>query len=1351
MFTHLHLHTEFSLLDGLSRIPDVMDRVAVLGQQSVAMTDHGVLYGAIDFYKEARARGIKPIIGIEAYVSPDSRHKKADSRSNNYHHLTLLAKDEAGYRNLIQLSTKSHLEGFYYKPRMDKELLAEYGKGIIALSGCPSGEMHKLLSQDREDEAQQLAGFFSDVFDDFYLEVMKHDEPDINAECSKVFTGLAKLSKKMKIPLVATNDSHYTAPEDHSIHDVLLCIGTNTTVNDPKRQLKMHDHGYYVKSEEEMLALFPEHPEAVTNTQLVAEQCSLEFDFGRMHLPEPEIPKGFTPHAYLTHLAREGLNRRYPFATDETRARLQYELDVVEKTGFTNYFHVVHDIAEFCKREHVMLGVRGSAAASVILYVLDVTFIDPLATRLVFERFLHVDRKEPPDVDFDIPDDRRDEVIRYVAEKYGYDRVAQIITFGTMGAKAAIRDTGRALGLPYGDVDRVARLIPNALHMTLAKALEESPELAGAYEVDATVRSLVDTAQRLEGIARHASTHAAGVVISRDPLAEFVPLQRPTRGDESSIPTTQFAMAQVAEIGLLKMDFLGLANLTILRRAVENIERTHGVTVDLTALPDGDAKTFDMLSSGDTFGVFQLESPGMRRAIQELRPSSVSELVALVALYRPGPMQHIGSYCRAKHDRSLVKYPHPDLAEILDETYGVIVFQDQVLLVMQKFAGYELKDADSVRKAMSKKIASLMQAEGEKFIAAAVANGYSDAEARAVFHLIEPFAGYAFNKAHSACYGTIAYQTAYLKANYPHEYMTAVLSSAGAHERIAEAVAECVRLGIAVRPPDVNRSNITFELQHIEPETSDRDENRRARSSDLSAPTPAPKPDPAESARSAPPKSASSAKSAVPSPSVKSAQSVVPPGIPTIVFGLATVKNVGFGAAESIVAARDEGGDFTSIEDFTKRVDMKALNKRALESLIKCGALDTLGSRGTLLANLDRIVSLAQRELKLKETGQSTMFDMFGDSVATPLPSLELVDAEVSKAEMLSWERELLGVYVSEHPFTSAAVTIAKHTSALVSEITAELDGREVVIAGMVNAIRQLTTKAGKTFVAVTIEDLSGSAEVTVWPDLYDPTREIWQPGNILLMLVRVRERNDRLQAGVQQVSLVQAADGSISHEHFHIPAWLTEAVRTTAGVSITNIQHDADTPSNGTASSAVGARGGVPAPGSSADAPNNTSAARTVAPARDDARGGGSSLRTDRSSDLSPTPSNGAATPTATTTRAASHTTRNGANNGNGATASPPRTSRAALRFFLHESDDQHDDRARLDSLVSLIADYPGTDPIRLFIHAADGDRIELDLPDARACEELRAAGIDILGRQGGADPLPAPPTTRGIEPLET
>jgi DNA polymerase-3 subunit alpha len=869
-----------------------------------------------------------------------------------------------------------------------------------------------------------------------------------------------------------------------------------------------------------------------------------------------------------------------------------------------------------------------------------VTFIDPLANRLVFERFLHVDRKEPPDVDLDIPDDRRDEVIKYVAGKYGHDRVAQIITFGTMGAKAAVRDVGRALGMGYGDVDRVARVVPNALHMTLERALEESPDLASLYETDPQVSRLIDTARRMEGVARHASTHAAGVVISREPLMEHVPLQRPTRGDESSIPTTQFAMAQVAEIGLLKMDFLGLANLTILGRAIDIIEREKGVRPDLQQLPDGDAKTFEMLGRGDTFGVFQLESPGMRRSIQELRPDSVSELMALVALYRPGPMQHIGAYCRSKHDRSLVKYPHADLAEVLDETYGVIVYQDQVLIVLQKFAGYSLKDADAIRKAMSKKVRELMQAEGEKFIASAVENGYSKEEAAAIFELIEPFAGYAFNRAHSAVYGTIAYQTAYLKANYPHEYMTAVLSSAGAHERIAEAVAECVRLGITVKPPDLNLSGVNFELKEED-------------------------------------------------------------GEPVIRFGLATVKNVGAGAAEMIVQARGEGGAFTSIEDFTKRVDLRNVNRRALESLVKCGALDTLGVRGTLLLNLDRIVSLAQREAKLKESGQSTMFDMFGDSVSTPLPALELVESDVSKAEMLSWERELLGVYVSEHPFSSAALKLAKHTSAMISEVTAEMDGREVVVAGMVNDVRTRLTKAGKQFLAVTVEDLSGSQEVTVWPDVYETTRDLWTPGNILLMLLRVRERGDRLQIAVQQISLVQTADGSISHEQFEIPHWLTDAVRTSAGVGVLRIEHDEKL--------------SLPAPGADNgnghDAPGNGAAPPQLEPAATSAL---------------PTASNGAARP-----------------------------ARAVLRFYMHESEDGEADTKRLDDLIALIGGYPGDDVVRLFIHANDGDRIELSMPSARACEELRAAGIALLAGHGGADDITRPKNgngarTHGVQPLE-
>ena len=1098
MFTHLHLHTEYSLLDGLSRIPQLMDRAREVGQEAIALTDHGVLYAAIDFYREARARGIKPIIGIEAYVAPNSRlsREPGDKQSR---HVTLLSRNLTGYRNLLALVTKANLEGYYYKPRMDKELFQQHGQGIIALSGCGSSELHRLLMDGHYEEATKAARWYQEVFDGFYLELQEHSIPELTA----VNRQLVRLSRETGIPLVATNDCHYVYREDAPIHDILLCIGTNSSVLDEKR-MRMSDDSYYLKSEEEMRAAFPDLPEAIDNTWQVAEACDLELEFGRLHLPEPDLPPGVSPEEHLARLAQEGLGRHYPAASEDVVRRLQYELDVVRKTGFTNYILVVNDIAQFARSQGIGMGVRGSAAASLILYCLGVTEIDPLAARLVFERFLHDQRREPPDVDLDFAEDRRDEVIRYVAEKYGYDRVAQIITFGTMGAKAAIRDVGRALGLSYAETDRVARLVPNALNMTIERALNESPELKSLYEMDEQVRRLVDTAQKLEGLARHASTHAAGVVISREPLVEHVPLQRPARGngDGTAIPMTQFAMEQVAAIGLLKMDLLGLTNLTILDRAVEIIGRTHGVEVDLTNLPDGDAATYEMLLKGETFGVFQLESAGMRRHIQELKPTAIADLAAMVALYRPGPMQHIPTYCRAKHGLEQIRYPHADLADILDETYGVIVYQDQVLLIAQKFAGYSLGDADTMRKAMGKKIPEVMRAERQRFLEGAQDRGYSEELASEIFELILPFAGYAFNKAHAYCYGTIAYQTAYLKARYPAEYMTAVLMlaphhPAGAHERIASAVAECAKLGIPVMPPDINHSQVNFALEAL------------------------------------------------------------PDGPTAIRFGLALIKNVGVGAAESLIAARDEGEgggrEFASIEDFCRRANLRNLNKRALESLVKAGALDSLGqrpdghpyARGTLLTNLDRIVSLAQREQRLRETGQSTMFDMFGQSAATPLPALELPggqagpeEAEVPRSEMLAWEKELLGVYVSEHPFSAAASALASHVTAVCSEVTAEMSGRELVLAGLVTGSRPLFTRDGRPFLAVELEDLSGSLEVTVWPDLYEQTRELWMEGNILLVLVRVRERGERLQIGVQRVALYQAGGGA----PFAIPDWLAAA-----------------------------------------------------------------------------------------------------------------------------------------------------------------------------------------------------------------
>jgi DNA polymerase-3 subunit alpha len=1067
MFTHLHLHTEYSLLDGLTRIPQLMERVAALGQPAVGITDHGVMYGVMEFYKEAKQHGITPILGMEGYVAKGSRLSKDASEKSPYH-LTLLAQNLTGYRNLVALSSRAHLEGYYYRPRMDRELLEQYREGLIVLSGCPSSEIHRALQDGRTDDAREAVAWFRERFEDrFYLEIQEHGDQQF----SRINPLLVNLSRESGVPLVCTNDSHYTAPEDAEPHDVLLCIGTNSTVTDTKR-MRMEGGSYYVKSEQEMRALFPELPQAFDNTWRIAEQCEIAFEFGRLNLPEPELPPGVSADEHLANLSRAGLRRRYVHISQEIERRLEYELDVVRQTGFAAYILIVGDFASTARARGIPFGVRGSAAASIILYCLGITDIDPMAARLVFERFLNIERREMPDVDMDFADDRREEMIRYTAEKYGADRVAQIITFGTLGAKAALRDVGRALGRSYSDVDRVVRLVPNALHMTIERALAESNDLRGIYESEHAVRELIEMARKVEGVARHASTHAAGVVIARDPLIENVPLQRPARGDDSSIPMVQFDMNTVAEIGLLKMDFLGLSNLTILGRALDliNAARQGQAPLDLLGIKDGDPAAYEMLARGETFGVFQLESAGMKRALLDLKPGSIAELTALVALYRPGPMQHISTYCRAKHGLEAIQYPHPDLAEILDETYGVICYQDQVLLIARKFAGYSLGQADIMRKAMGKKIAEKMRGERDNFVTGALANGYTAKDANAIFDLIEPFAGYAFNKAHAACYGTISYQTAYLKANHPVEYLTAVLMLAENHpgglaERVGQAVSECARLKIEVLPPDVNLSQASFSQE---------------------------------------------------------------PGQRAIRFGLATIKNVGFGVAEAILAARSDEGPFAGVEDFCRRVSFKNLNKRVLESLIKAGALDSLGERGTLLANLDRIMSLAQREQKLRDSNQTSMFDLFGESVSTPMPALELIPLEtpIPRQELLAWEKELLGVYVSEHPFRAVAAHLQSFTSAMISEVNAEMGAREVTLAGMVTTVRQLSTRDGRSFCAVEVEDLSGSIEVTVWSDVYEQTKDLWEQGTILLLTVKLRSRDDRLNIAVQQATrYTQEAD----------------------------------------------------------------------------------------------------------------------------------------------------------------------------------------------------------------------------------
>ena len=1074
MFTHLHTHTEYSLLDGMSTIPDLVTRAKALGQDALAITDHGNLHGALQFYEEARRQELNPIIGLEGYVAPGSRLERNPAQRTPYH-LTLLAQNETGYRNLLQLSTASHLEGFYYRPRMDRELLAKHSEGLIALSACPSGEVMNALKEEREPDAREALGWYADTFPGrYYVELQEHGQEQF----SRLNPRLVSLARDLDLPLVLTNDSHYTVAEQQHAHDVLLCIGTNATIHETNR-MKLEGGTFYLRSEEEMRSLLPELPEASDATARIAEQVDIRLDFGRTLLPDPGIPEGMTPGEHLRQLCEEGLERHYDRPGEEQRERLRYELSVIEETGFVEYILIVRDIALFAREQGIPMGVRGSAAASIVLYCLAVTDIEPTQYRLVFERFLNTERREMPDVDFDFADDRREEVIRYAAERYGHDRVAQIVTFGTLGPKAAIRDSGRALGMSYGDVDRVARLIPNSLGITLDEALDEVEELRNSVDEDPNVRQLLDTARDLEGVARHASTHAAGVVISREPLVGLVPLQRATSSrddDEQMLPTTQFDMNDVAKIGLLKLDFLGLANLTILGKAAELIGEQLGEPLELDAIPDGDEATAELLKEGRTFGVFQLEGGGMRRYVTELQPRDIRELAAMIALYRPGPMEHIPRYVEVKHGRAEPQYPHEDLAGLLDETYGVITYQDQVLEIARTFAGYSLGQADVMRKAMGKKIPAVMLAEREGFVEGAIAKGYEQRLAEQLFDLIEPFAGYAFNKAHAFSYAVIAYRTAYLKAHYPAQFMAAVLMAAGAHptgaqERIAAAIGECTRLGIEVRQPNVNHSQLNFAIEH-----------------DAGAQL-------------------------------------------AIRFGLAQVKNVGAGAVEGLIAEREADGVFASIEDFARRVNARDCNRRVLESLAKAGALDCLADeqtdRSAIVYGVDRILTVAQEAQRQRETGQTSMFDLFGDEVDTPLPALELEPVRTPQRELLGWERELLGTYVSAHPFREASQRLAPFVTHQTAELTADLAGHEVAIAGTVTSVRKLTTRQGKAFAAVTVEDLGGAAELTVWPDSYEQHRELLVHGNVLLAKVGVRERGDRLTLAVEALAAYDQEAGA--------------------------------------------------------------------------------------------------------------------------------------------------------------------------------------------------------------------------------
>ena len=1037
-FVHLHTHSEYSLLDGACRVKDMVRKAAALEMPAVALTDHGVMYGAIHFYEAAKDAGVKPIIGCEVYVARGSRSERS-GKPGDASHLTLLARDQTGYKNLLKIVTAGHLEGYYYKPRVDREVLGAHSEGIIALSGCLGGEVAKYVVADQDESAMRAIGEFQEIFgaDNYFLEIQDHGLPAQR----KVNEFLVNASTQTGAPLVATNDVHYLNADDADPHGLLLCIQTGATINDPGR-FKYDVSEYYFKTGDEMQRLFGGYPGAIERTVEIAERCNLDFTFGRAMLPDLAIPGGLDPEEYLTQQAWAGLDVRYPNASAEIRERMEYELRTIIECGFAKYLLIVQDFATFARESRILAGVRGSAAGSLVCYCLGITSVDPIFHRLTFERFLNPERKQMPDVDFDFQDDRRGEVIEYVSRKYGEDHVAQIVTFGTLAARAAIRDAGRAMEIPLSEVDRVAKMIPTMpIGTTISEALKANPDLRTVYDSDASLRALIDMARKLEGISRHSSTHAAGVIVAQEPLVEHVPLQRSADG----ALVTQYDMDVVGKIGLLKMDFLGLINLSIIQKCIDLVKENRDVTIELDRLPMDDAAAFELLSRAETTGLFQLESAGMRRNIKDLKPQSVSELAAMVALYRPGPMAHIPRYIASKFGRSKIEYVHERLEPILKETYGVIVYQDQVLQIVQAVAGFSLGHADILRRAMGKKDPVKMAEERQNFVEGASKNGVKESVASKIFDLIEPFAGYAFNKAHAVCYGTVAYQTAYLKANYPVEYLTALLDChAENQEKVALYIEEARRLGIEVLPPDINQSDADFTI-------------------------------------------------AADSKSIR--------------FGLSAIKNCGRGLVEALVEERRQNGSFKSVADFVLRAaKIAGFNRSAFECLAKVGALAGLHPcRKALATSAESIVARAARSSRSARSKQIGLFDNAADDLGSA-PSIDIPDTgEYERAECLAFERDLLGLYVSDHPLNEHARALKARTDATVVSTNELEDGAICTIGGVITSVKHLITKKGDKMAFLTIEDLTGVTRVTVFPRVFAASGDLVRRDALVIVTGKVQ------------------------------------------------------------------------------------------------------------------------------------------------------------------------------------------------------------------------------------------------------
>ena len=1053
-FTHLHVHSQYSLLDGLPKIDQLLKRVKELGMDSVAITDHGNLYGAIEFYKKAKAKGIKPIIGAEIYLAQEGMRQERPGIDDTRYHMVILVKNEEGYKNLVQILTAAHLEGFYYKPRIDEEFLKEHSQGLIGLSACLAGKISKLLLANKFDEARKTALRYEEIFGkgNFYLELQRH--PNIK-EQETVTQRLITLSKETGVPLVATADSHYLRPEDAQAQDVLMLINTGAKSDDAER-LTMKADDFSVKSQEDMEQLFSDVPEAISNTQVIAQSCLFEFSLGKSKLPPFPLPAGKNADEYLRELCLKGFEEKPELKeNEEARKRLDHELEVIKKTGFASYFLIVQDFVNWAKNNRIVVGPgRGSVGGSLAAYLLRITNINPLQYNLLFERFLTPDRISMPDIDLDFADHRRDEVIEYVAQKYGKDHVAQIITFGTMASRAVIRDVGRALSYEYGYCDKVAKMIP--FGFSLQDTLDKVEEFKYFYETDEKAKILIDLAKKLEGVARHASTHACGVVISAEPLSSWVPLQHPTQNDDTIV--TQYEMHAIEDLGILKMDFLGLKNLSIIEDTLRRIYAVHGMNIDIEKIPLDDKKSFKLFQQGNTVGIFQVESEGMRRYLKELKPTEFEDIIAMIALYRPGPMELIPEYIARKHKRKQVEYIHPKLIPILESTQGICLYQEQLMRIAQDLAGFSLSDADVLRKAVGKKIESLLLDQKEKFVNGMTQNSIDERIAQKLWEWILPFARYGFNKSHSAAYALIAYQTAWLKTHYPVEFMSALLTAERNDiERIAFLIGETRKMGIEVLAPDLNESFSFFSMV---------------------------------------------------------------PGKSQIRFGLAAIKNVGEGIVASIIAERKERGLFLSIQDFIQRVQTKDLNKKSLESLVKAGAFDQFEERKRLLSNMDRLLEIARESQRFQKANQRGLFDTEGQPHSNILTFSLQESQGASKHELLLWEKELLGLYVSSHPLEDVrniletrALSIARlhgrrSPADTASHALSQRTTGRLIIGGIISSLKKILTKTGKPMLFMGVEDLTDKIEVVVFPSIIEKNPAAFQENKIVLLGGRIDRRN---------------------------------------------------------------------------------------------------------------------------------------------------------------------------------------------------------------------------------------------------